>query len=80
MQSTKRVQKPTSYRSGSSIGSGKVLRYAIAARNRRYAERTLSELLEKMSDERRELTDAERERWEKAERWIFDRGTYDYYC
>ena len=52
----------------------KRLCYAIAARNRRYAERTLARLIEVQS--RRELTNKELEQWSKAERWIFDESEY----
>ena len=52
----------------------KQLCYAIAARNRRYAEQTMARLIELKS--RRELTNKELEQWSKAERWIFDESEY----
>ena len=52
----------------------KRLCYAIAARNRRYAEQTMARLIELKS--RRELTNKELEQWSKAERWIFDESEY----
>ena len=48
----------------------KQLCYAIAARNRRYAERTMARLIEIQST--RALNDKELGQWRKAEKWIFD--------
>ena len=52
----------------------KQLQCAIAARNRRYAEQTIGKLIE--ATEHREMTNAEIERWNKAERWIVNNSTY----
>ena len=50
----------------------KRLCYAIAARNRRYADQTMARLIELQSQ--RALNDKELEQWRKAEKWIFDEG------
>ena len=55
----------------------KRLCYAIAARNRRYAEQTMARLVE--IQERRALNDKELAQWRKAEKWIFDEGKRQYY-
>ena len=55
----------------------KRLCYAIAARNRRYAEQTMTRLIAVQF--RRNLNDKELEQWRKAEKWIFDEGNYYYY-
>ena len=52
----------------------KRLCFAIAARNRRYAEQTMARLIE--IQWQRALNDKELEQWSKAERWIFDESEY----
>ena len=55
----------------------KRLCYAIAARNRRFAEQTMTRLIAVQFQ--RNLNDKELEQWRKAEKWIFDEGNYYYY-
>ena len=50
------------------------LQCAIAARNRRYALQTIGKLIK--ATEHREMTNAEIEKWNKAERWITNSSKY----
>ena len=74
--STGRVQKPKTKRnSGMSPQRKKQLFYSIVERNRYFARETIGSLLQ--LTERRSLTDAEVEKFLKAERWIIDKSMYN---